>query len=654
MSNLTLGKKIAVGFGLLIAISMALGGMGSWQMNRAKTGSQLLAYEYVPEMQVSAEIRGAANRLMYQMRGYGLSENDSYYQHAEEELAELDTGLANGDALAKTAVHLQKLEGQLATLRGVRDEYGDLMEQTRTATAVLADARKGLDENAAQYMGQANDFLSGQNEAMEQEIQGASGDLSERHAKVTIINDIIDLGNDTRIKAFKAQGLRDISFMQDAQKNFPQIASKLKEIRRITHLDADLARLDRIQAAADGYGASMEAFVQGWNTLSALGKQRDEHGNEMIEACKVLQEAATEATVDISGNAASNLATASTVTLVGLVAALVVGVLLAIFMIRSITGPINRVIAGMQAGAEQVASASGQVSSASQQLAEGASEQASSLEETAASLEMMASGAKESSSKSDRANGRSQEVKNGAERGQAAMKGLNGAMEKIKNSSDETAKIIKTIDEIAFQTNLLALNAAVEAARAGDAGKGFAVVAEEVRNLAQRSAEAAKGTADLIDASKQNSDLGVQATSEVSTILEEVVTGIIEVSDLISEVSSTADEQARSVDEVNTAVGQMDLVTQSNAASAEESASAAEEMSAQAGEMNTLVQELVKIVGSASTSVSAYSGHSSGPRLPKPARFKKSQPAKASVRNDLGDFTMDEVIPLDDDSLIEI
>jgi methyl-accepting chemotaxis protein len=649
-----LGKKIAVGFGLLIAISMALGGMGSWQMNRAKNGSHLLAYEYVPEMQISAEIRGAANRLMYQMRGYGLSEVHSYYENAEEELAALDKGLANGDALAKNAVHLTKLEGQLATLRGVRGEYGDLMEKTRAATAVLADARKGLDENAASYMREANDYLSGQNRKMAEEITDGTGDLEQRLQKITLINDVIDLGNDTRIKAFKSQALRDPSIIHEAQKNFPKISSSLASLRKMTTSDADMESLGKIQAAADGYGASMEEFLVGWNTLGALGKQRNDDGQEMIAACKVLQEAATEATVSISGTAASNLATASTVTLVGLVAALIVGVLLAIFMIRSITGPINRVISGMQAGAEQVASASGQVSSASQQLAEGASEQASSLEETPASLEMMASGAKESSSKSERANGRSQEVKSGAERGQAAMKGLNEAMEKIKNSSDETAKIIKTIDEIAFQTNLLALNAAVEAARAGDAGKGFAVVAEEVRNLAQRSAEAAKGTADLIDASKQNSDLGVQATNEVSTILEEVVTGIIEVSDLINDVSSTADEQARSVDEVNTAVGQMDLVTQSNAASAEESASAAEEMSAQAGEMNTLVQELVKIVGSASENGSVYTGHHGGLSLPKPSQFRKSRSAKAPAHRDLGDFTMDEVIPLDDDSLIEI
>ncbi len=345
---------------------------------------------------------------------------------------------------------------------------------------------------------------------------------------------------------------------------------------------------------------------------------------------------------------------------IGVLAILTVAVLMA----RSITGPINRVIDGMQAAAEQVSSASTQVSSASQQLAEGASEQASSLEETAASLEMMSSGAKDSASNTLQANTRSQEVKNQAERGQSAMVGLNDAMEKIKNSSDETAKIIKTIDEIAFQTNLLALNAAVEAARAGDAGKGFAVVAEEVRNLAQRSAEAAKGTAELIDGSQENSETGVKATGDVSTILEEVVGGILEVSGLIADVSSASEEQARSVTEINAAVGQLDSVTQANAAGAEESASAAEEMSAQAGEMSSLVQNLVTIIGGAGAgtesapSAGGWSsgGGQSGTLLKKLRKAKPAATATApqAVSQPGRQQNLDEVIPLDDDCMIEL
>jgi methyl-accepting chemotaxis protein len=170
------------------------------------------------------------------------------------------------------------------------------------------------------------------------------------------------------------------------------------------------------------------------------------------------------------------------------------------------------------------------------------------------------------------------------------------AIQEIKKSSDETAKIIKVIDEIAFQTNLLALNAAVEAARAGEAGKGFAVVAEEVRNLAQRSAEAAKNTSALIEGSQKNADNGVRATEEFTGILNEITTSIKKVSSLVSEVSAASDEQTQGVGQINAAVTQMNQVTQQTAANAEESSSASQELAAQAQQLQSIVMELNKMV----------------------------------------------------------
>jgi methyl-accepting chemotaxis protein len=183
----------------------------------------------------------------------------------------------------------------------------------------------------------------------------------------------------------------------------------------------------------------------------------------------------------------------------------------------------------------------------------------------------------------------SEAARKGAAEGTENMSQLSQAVERIKKSSDDTAKIIKNIDEIAFQTNLLALNAAVEAARAGDAGKGFAVVAEEVRNLAIRSAAAAKNTADMIEESVRNANEGVALNGEVMRNFGEITSQAAKVSDVMAEIAAASEQQAQGVEQVNTAVQQMNQLTQQSAASSEESASAAEELSSQAQEMQAMV-----------------------------------------------------------------
>ena len=271
------------------------------------------------------------------------------------------------------------------------------------------------------------------------------------------------------------------------------------------------------------------------------------------------------------------------------------------YTVRSISKPLQNLADRLHGGAEQIASASSQISSSSQKLAEGATEQAASLQETSSNFEEMTAQIRQNAQNCDEARHLANTAQEDTHQGQNAMERMSTAIHAIKNSSDETSKIIKTIDEIAFQTNLLALNAAVEAARAGEAGKGFAVVAEEVRNLAQRAAEAAKDTANMIQESVANAENGVMVTNEVAEILEKIATENQQVHTIVSEIATASEEQSRGASQIGQAVTQMDTVTQENAATAEESASASEELSSQANELFAMVAELNSVIEGSDT-----------------------------------------------------
>lgn len=273
------------------------------------------------------------------------------------------------------------------------------------------------------------------------------------------------------------------------------------------------------------------------------------------------------------------------------------GLILSYYIARSVSRPINRIIASISDGAQQVASASTQVSSTSQKLAEGSSAQAASLQETSSSMELLASMTKQNADHAQQAKVMMGEVQRTVENVNANMLNMAEAITNVTRSSEETSKIIKTIDEIAFQTNLLALNAAVEAARAGESGAGFAVVADEVRSLAMRAAAAAQNTSSLIE----NTMKDVQHGNELTKLTQDAFKENMEISSkigvLVDEITTATEKQSHGLEQIKKAVSEIDIITQQTAASAAESASASEEMNAQAEQLKGFVGEMTVLIG---------------------------------------------------------
>ncbi len=396
-------------------------------------------------------------------------------------------------------------------------------------------------------------------------------------------------------------------FADAAKQRIQAVAEAVQQLQKD---QAELVKLDETlkDEAKDALlvktASAAAAYAGGLEQITALKQQRNKILEQELEAIAPqftaalvrLRQAVTNFQSQLGQSGSTDQARSEMIVLSCTIGAGVLGLVVAWLIIRGITRPIFKIAKQLAVESAQTHSAALQVSTASQSMADGASRQAASLEESSASLHEMASMTSRNSESAQAAKGLAAEARATADAGTRDMTAMREAMTAIKSSSSEISKIIKTIDEIAFQTNILALNAAVEAARAGEAGAGFAVVAEEVRNLAQRSAQAAKETAAKIADASAKSEQGATISAQVAASLDKIVERIRQLDEMVGGIAQASTEQSEGIGQLNQAVAGMDKITQSNAALAQQSASSAEDMKAQSAQVKTAVNDLIRMV----------------------------------------------------------
>ncbi len=663
--NLKVAGKIALGFGLLILIAMALGGVAFWNMKNVAVESTQVARDYVPQVKTFTEIESSSLQAMSSMRAFILSADEAHRNQGLKAIENVKKLFQQAKDLAQRSQALSRLRGQIDQAVAKLAQYEAAVEKTSQLNQSITQARLALDRAGKNFIKACNDYLDGQNRALDQEVKSGAGQeaLLQRIKKIDLVKKILVEGGILQVDALKSQIMRDPKLLEETLKGFENIARLAAEIKAVTSDSQHLQQVTKIQTSAQTYRAAMDKLRQDWVEVQKVEQEQRKIAADILAAARDNAADGLNQAQTIAAKAEKMLETASTVMIIGLAAALILGVVLAVVITRSVTKPLNRVIDSLNAGSDQVAAASSQVSASSQSLAEGASEQAAAVEQTSASLEQLNAMTRSNADNAQQADALTKDADRLMTEAGQAMNEMAASMEQIAEAGQEISKIVKSIDEIAFQTNLLALNAAVEAARAGEAGQGFAVVADEVRALAMRAAEAAKHTQSLVEGTVGRINQGAELVTRTQTSFTEVTEATNKVAHLVNEIANASQEQAQGIEQIDQAMGQMDQATQQVAANAEEGASAAEELSAQAMTMKEMVGQLVALVGGTDAR-DGRRGKSTQPeeqpvhrRLLLPARGEaKAETAGPGVREEAKAETAapvarevrpEEVIPLD-------
>jgi methyl-accepting chemotaxis protein len=587
MKNLKLSIKMTLGFGGLIFIAGIIGSLTVLIMKDVIIQTLRLGEEYIPQVSVANQIERSSLAASDAMQLYALSREERHLNIVKKNLAKIRQSLKTAEQLSQQFPDLITLKNAVTMLNVMLKGYEQLTDDIVRHVAIFRDNQKAIDTLSAILMSLSIEFMDRQTDAMKKQMASEfisaveAGQLQERFKKITSVQDVIRKGNEIYVGYSEFQAARTDASLQNTLKHFDPMFQTIRDVREITRADENIKKVEEIANTAVTYKEAISGLLKNWAVLQELGHKAEEIGNTFLKETVDLAEKGMNETLSVSHKTGKSLSMASKITIGGLIYGLIASILFAVFMIRSITKPIHKMIRDISGASVEVRNASDQISRVSQSFAEGLSEQAAALEESSSAMEEIASFTRQNADNASEVNLLMKKTCQIIDKAEASMNELTRSMDNIAASGHKTVKIIKLIEGISFQTNILSLNASIEAARSGDAGSGFAVVAAEVKNLAIQVKNAIQEVSQLIEKIIYEIKEGSESVIRNSKAFEDVATDVADVGSLIEKISADSEEQAQKIAHVNKAVADIDKVVQNNAAGSEQTASSAEELRAQ-------------------------------------------------------------------------